>query len=122
MKLDGSVTDATDKVEPVDTAADVDCEIPPTCIVVVDIGAPPELETRLKVIVVDVLLPLMHKSIEVILTSLLALPLIVTAAALYVVPEVAAEIICEPNCVDEVHVDIELSKVCCPFTTFKVNK
>ncbi len=64
MKLDGSVTDTTEKVEPVDTAAEVDCETPSTVIVVVDVGASPELGTRLKVIVG---VPLTHKAIEVIL-------------------------------------------------------
>lgn len=63
----------------------------------------------------------MHKSMEVILTSLLTFPLIVTAAALYEVLEVAENTICCPTDVPE-HVPIELSKVCCPYTTFKVNK
>ena len=35
---------------------------------------------------------------------------------------VAEEIICELAVVPELHVDRELSKVCCPFTTFKVDK
>ena len=43
MKLVGSVTDTTDKVELVDTAADVVCETSPTVIAVVDVGARPEL-------------------------------------------------------------------------------
>ena len=72
-------------------------------------------------IVVGLLLPLMHKSMEVIITSL-TFPLIVTAAALYEVLEVAEAIICEPNIVPELHVPIELSKVCCPYTTLNVNK
>ena len=113
MKLVGSVTDTTDKADPVDTEADVDCETPPTVIVVVEVGARPELGTSLKVIVVGLLLPLTHKSTEVILTSLLTFPLIVIAAALYEAVVVAEEIICTPNCA-EVHVPIELSKVCCP--------
>ena len=120
IKLVGSVTDTTEKVDPVDTEADVDCETPPTVIVVVEVGARPELETRLKVIVP--LLPLTQKSMAVILTSLLTFPLIVTAAALYEELEVAEDIICEPDCVPELHVPIELSKVCCPYTTFNVNK
>ena len=122
MKLVGSVTDTTDKVDPVGTEADVDCGTPSTVIVVVEVGTRPELGTRLKVIVVGLLLPLMHKSMEVILTSLLTFPLIVIAAALYEVLEVAEAIICEPNIVPELHVPIELSKVCCPYTTLNVNK
>jgi len=96
IKLVGSVTDTTDKVDPVDTEADVDCETPPTVIVVVGdrgSGAPPVLETRLKVIVVGLLLPLTQKSMAVILTLLLTFPLIVTAAALYDMLEVAEDII-----------------------------
>jgi hypothetical protein len=122
IKLVGSVTDTTDKVDPVDTEADVDCETPPTVIAVVEVGPMTELETSLNVIVVGLVLPLTHKSMEVILTSLLTFPLIFTAAALYEELEVAEDIICEPNCVPELHVPIELSKVCCPYTTFKVNK
>ena len=44
MKLVGSVTDTTDKVDPVGTEADVDCGTPSTVIVVVEVGgARPEL-------------------------------------------------------------------------------
>jgi hypothetical protein len=49
-------------------------------------------------------------------------PLIVTAADLYVVLVDAEEIIGKLSVVDESHVPIELSNVCCPCTTFKVNK
>jgi hypothetical protein len=124
IKLVGSVKDTIDRIDPVDTEADADvaCETPPTIIVVVEVGSRPELGTRLKVIVVGLLLPVTQKSMEVILTSLLTFPLIVTAAALYALLAVAEDIICEPNIVPELHVSIELSKVCCPYTTSNVNK
>ncbi len=117
IKLVGSVTDTTDKVDPVDTEADVDCETPPTVIADVDVGSRPELETSLKVIVVGLLLPLTHKLMEVILKSVLTFPLIVTAYALVLVSGKICVLDGAP-----VHVPIELSKVCCPYTTFKFNK